>query len=196
MSGIEWVIVAIVIIALVYLYLAYTGLISKKNHAQAALSSVDVQLQKRANLVPNLLKIAQSYMEHETELMTELTKLRDQPTRLDETDDQNAFDARLRNSMSQSEGISRFFAVSENYPDMKSEKAVQEAQEAFEESEANIAAARRFYNSAVESLNSAVETFPSSLMAGAAKARRMPFFEMTNAQAAAPIDADQFLKPR
>ena len=86
----------------------------------------------------------------------------------------------------------QFFAVAENYPDLKSNDNMMRAQETFEEVEGHISAARRFYNSSVTSLNNAVQIFPGSLIANMANIQSMPYFEMDEAEKK-PVDASDFL---
>jgi LemA protein len=80
----------------------------------------------------------------------------------------------------------------ENYPDLKSDQTMLQAQKTYNEIEEQIAAARRFYNSAVTSLNNSIEIFPGNLLANLAKAKIMPFYE-TDEDSKAPIDASKFL---
>ena len=88
----------------------------------------------------------------------------------------------------------RFFAVAENYPDLKSQETMVTAQATSTEVEGHIAAARRFYNAAVTQLNNSVQIFPGNMIAGMAGVSEMPFFEETDEAAKAPVDASDYLK--
>ena len=88
----------------------------------------------------------------------------------------------------------RFFAVAENYPDLKSQETMVTAQATYTEVEGHIAAARRFYNAAVTQLNNSVQIFPGNMIAGMAGVSEMPFFEETDEAAKAPVDASDYLK--
>ena len=87
----------------------------------------------------------------------------------------------------------RLFAVAENYPELRSAETVTRAQAAFEEVEGNIAAARRFYNSAVTRLNNAVEIFPGSIVARIANVQPFPFYEVEDAAAREPVDVSKLM---
>ena len=184
----------IVLIVLVAGYGWYVSLISRRNKAREAMSSIDVQLRKRFDLVPNVVKLAQNFMTHEKSLLTDLTALRarvDQPYKRDDPDEVKAH---LDASKKLDAGLRQLFAVAENYPQLRSSDTIVRAQETFEEVEANIAAARRFYNASVTQLNTAVEIFPGSIIANMAGVRSMPFYEVEEA-ARAPIDVDDYMKP-
>ncbi len=186
--------IALVILLVVIIggYIIYASLIKTRNTAQEALSGIDVQLHKRHDLIPNLLAIAKRFMEHEKELLTDITALRQQAVNLNAksgaAEAEKAFqvEAQLQAKMGQ------FMVQVEAYPDLKSDTQMLEAQRAYTEVEANIAAARRFYNSAATDLKNAVEIFPSSMVAGMINISPMPFFEADEA-ARAPVNAADHL---
>lgn len=182
----------IIAIPLIVIYFLYVGLVKKKNKVKEALSGVDVQLQKRSNLIPNILKIAKKFMEHEKELLTEITELRAQAQKDYKSDDTGAVKEHLAIADKLGSKMGQFMLNVENYPDLKSDQTMLQAQQSYNEVEEQIAAARRFYNSAVGELNNAVEIFPGNLIAPLAKAKIMPFYEADEA-AKAPIDAGNFL---
>lgn len=168
-------------------YILYARVIAVKNAAREAASGIDVQLQKRRDLIPNVLTIAKKYMEHETSLLEELTALRATAERSgDDVGEKIKTDAQM------STALGNFFAVAENYPDLKADGPMMRAQETYEEVEAQISAARRFYNSAVTDLNNACETFPHSIFASMVGAKPLPWFEATEA-ARAPVNASDHL---
>ncbi|VAX07348.1 LemA protein [hydrothermal vent metagenome] len=173
-------------------YFWYVSLVGKKNRALEALSSIDVQLKKRHDLLPNILKIAKKFMDHEKDIMTRVTEMRAlagknyDRNNADEVTEHLAAEGGLQSAMMQ------FFAVAENYPDLKSNQNMIRAQETFEEVEGHISAARRFYNSAVTSLNNAVQIFPGSIIANMANISAMPYFEMAEIEKK-PVDASEFL---
>jgi LemA protein len=174
-------------------YLWYAGLIAKRNKAREALSGIDVQLRKRFDLVPNILKIASRFMEHEKELLGEVTALRARAMQSYDAGDAEAVKSHLESAGALHPAMTRLFAVAENYPDLKSQETMVRAQESYEEVEGHIAAARRAYNAAVTNLNNAVEIFPGSIIAAAAGVQSMPFYEETEAAARQPVDAADFL---
>lgn len=189
-----WVVVAIVVILAIVFYGWYMALIKRRNRALEALSSIDVQLRKRHDLLPNILKIASRFMQHERELLDRITQERAaamkdyRPTDPDQVKEHLAAAEVLQGSMM------RLFAVAENYPDLKSQETMVTAQATYTEVEGHIAAARRFYNAAVTQLNNSVQIFPGNMIAGMAGVGEMPFFEETDEAAKAPVDASAYLK--
>ncbi len=179
-------------IPVVIVYFWYAGIIKKRNRAQEALSGVDVQLKKRSNLIPNILKIAKKFMEHEKSLMEEITALR---SKVDDGYDQNNKEAvkeHLMTSEMLAGKMGQFMVQVENYPDLKSDQTMLQAQQTYNEVEEQIAAARRFYNSSVTQLNNAVQIFPGNIIANIAGVSEMPFYEADEASKA-PVDANEFL---
>ena len=186
-GNLAMIIIAVVVLAL--LYWLYYSLIQKKNKAKEAFSSIDVQLKKRYDLIPNVLFIANKFMEHERGLLEDITKLRAQAAKLP-ADLNNAaqkldLDASIAGKMGQ------LMVAVENYPQLKSDQTMIQAMQTYNEQEEHIAAARRFYNSAVLELNNAVEIFPSSLVAAMLSIKQMPFFE-ANEQERQSVDASKY----
>jgi LemA protein len=188
-----WILIAIVLIVLIAGYGWYMALIKRRNRAREALSSIDVQLRKRADLVPNVLKIASRFMQHERELMTELTELRASTMQGYDPKDPEAVKQHLQSADALKGAMMRLFAVAENYPQLKSNETMVTAQDTYSEVEGHIAAARRFYNAAVTELNNAVQIFPGSVIAGMANVQEMPFYEETDEAAKKPVDASDYL---
>lgn len=178
-------------VILVGFYMLYAGLIKKRNALKEAASDVDVQLKKRYDLIPNLLDMAAKFMSHEKQLFADIVNLRNDALK------QNfAIDAdksiKVENALSGK--LKSFFVNVENYPELKSSAAMVQAMQSFAEAEENIAAARRFYNSALTDLKNAVEIFPSSFVAAliGVKADK-PYFEAPDA-ARESIKAKEYFK--
>jgi LemA protein len=193
MVSIVWISTGIVVGLLVFVYVLYTRMIRLKNTALEALSGIDVQLRKRHDLISNLLKLARRYMEHEIAIIKEVTELRVSAEKAMGTTDPSEAARRFSAESALTSGIGRLFAVMENYPDLKADQPIIEAQQAYQEVEGHVSAARRFYNAAVADLNSAIETFPGPFIAPLAKAKPMPLYEVEDAAVRKPIDADDFL---
>ncbi len=153
----------------------YNSLIYKKNQVDNAFASIDVQLQKRWDLIPNLVAVAEQYMKFEQQTLTEIARLRTQliservntNTRLD-----------LENQISKALG-SLFIAV-ESYPDLKTNQHFMQLQWSLNEVEEQISAARRFYNSAVTEYNAALEMFPTNLFASSLNYQPKSQFKTTD----------------
>lgn len=181
------------LIPLVIAYIWYASLIGKRNKALEALSGIDVQIKQRSNLIPNILKIAQKFMEHERSLLEEITALRTRAAADYDNKDAKEVSDHLEVVNELSSKMGQLMVQVEAYPDLKSDQTMIQAQQTYNEVEAKIAAARRFYNSAVTSLNNAIQIFPGNIIAGWASVTEMPFYEVEEA-AKAPVDADDFLK--
>ena len=174
-------------------YVWYVSLITRRNEVREAMGSIDVQLRKRFDLLPNIVALAQKFMTHERELLEGLTALRAKVAEPYAKDDPAAVGAHLEASRALEAGMMRLFAVAENYPELRSAETVARAQATFEEVEGNIAAARRFYNSAVTRLNNAVEIFPGSIIARIANVQPFPFYEVEDAAAREPVDVNKLM---
>lgn len=175
-----WIVAALVLAGL---YAWYASIVARRNKVDAALAGIDAQLNMRHDLIPNLLAVAKRYMAHESGVLEEVTRLRAAATSA--TDPAAKFAAETQLSA----GLNRLVATAENYPDLKADGPMIEAQRGLQEVETNIAAARRFYNSAVEDLRNATQTFPGSLLAPLAGASTSPPMFEAAPDARAPVDA-------
>ena len=186
-------IVALVVGAIILFgcYNIYVSVIQKKNKVMEAFRSIDVQLQKRYDLIPNIIKIAQKFMEHERGLFEKVTELRSQamstPADMDNMGTKIQLDSQIKGLMGQ------IMVAVENYPQLKSDETMLTAQQTYNEVEEHIAAARRFYNAAVLELNNAVEIVPSSIFAAMVGAKKQEFFQADEAARKA-VDASEFFK--
>ncbi|EDP61892.1 lemA protein [alpha proteobacterium BAL199] len=189
-----WIVPGLALVAALLGYGWYVSLIVRRNRAREALSSVDVQLRKRFDLIPNVLKLAQRYMDHEKGLLAEITALRARVQEPYSGQDPSAVAAHLDASRALEANLGRLFALAENYPDLKADGTIIRAQQTYEEVEGHISAARRFYNSAVGELNNAVEIFPGSVIAGWANVRAMPFYELDEPAARQPVSVDDVMR--
>ena len=181
----------ILLIVFLVIYNIYVQLIIKKNKVKEAMAGVDVQLNKRYDLIPNILVIANKFMEHEKELISEVTKLRTQAASLKSQPDTIAQQFDLDNQIASK--MDKLLVSVENYPQLKSDQTMLQAMQTYNEVEEHIAAARRFYNSAVNELNNAVEIFPSSVVASSLGITCCPFYEASEA-AKSSVNASDYLK--
>lgn len=145
-----------------------------------------IQLKKRYDLIPNILTIAKKFMEHERSLIEDITKLRTQAANANEMSEKIKLDNAIKGKMEQ------LMVNFENYPQLKSDATMVQAMETYAEVEEHIAAARRFYNSAVNELNNAVEIFPSSIIAGMLNIKAKPYFEIQENEKR-PVNASDIL---
>lgn len=153
------IIVMLISPAVVYALL-YNSLVQRKNQVEFAYSSIDAQLKKRFDLIPNLVATVERYMQHEQTLLQELTSLRAAATRNSTTTEELAqMDGKLTSA------LRSVFALSENYPQLKAGENFLQLQRALNETEEQIAASRRAFNAAVTHYNNGCEQFPSSIVA-------------------------------
>ncbi len=171
----------LLIISLVVLmagYIWYVYIMRKRSEVAEALAAIDIHLRQRFDLIPNILRIAAKYMEHEQMLMASITALRTQALAKYDHADAASLQEHFKTVEMLSSQMGKFVMNTEQYPDLKSNEAVKDAMHAYIEAEAQITAARRFYNSAVKEYNNAVEIFPGNIIAGLLNRRPMPVFEI------------------
>lgn len=174
-------------------YLWYVALIRRRNRAQEALSSVDVQLRKRHDVIPNVLALAKRFMAHESSLLNEVTELRSRAASPYDKNQTNEVENHLQAEKQLQGALRQLFAVSESYPELKSAETIQNAQNTYREVEANVSAARRYYNASVTRLNNAVQIFPGNLIARIVGVYIMPFFELEDDSLRLPVKAAEHL---
>jgi LemA protein len=187
-----WILLAVGVLAIAA-YVWYAMIVTRRNRVAEALAGVDVQLQQRHDLIPNVLTIARRFMEHERSLLQEITELRNQAHAQAGSRDFGAAEQRFATEQRLEAGMGRLFALAENYPELRSQAPMVEAQRAYSEVEANLSAARRFYNSAVGELRNIVEIFPGSLFKGWAGVTVLPPFFETAESMRAPVEASRHL---
>lgn len=171
------VLVVIVVFIVLIPVMMYNSLVGKKNQVENVFGSMDAMLKKRYDLVPNLVETVKTYMKHEKELLTNVTKLRAKATSGTLSDnDRVALDNQLTKALG---GI---MVAVENYPDLKANQNFLNLQGSLNEIEEQISAARRAYNSAVTTYNNAVEMFPTNIMASMMNYQRKNVFEIPEAE--------------
>lgn len=150
------IILAIVVIIFVSIY---NSLVKKRNETENAFGAIDAMLKKRYDLIPNLVATVQRYAEHEKSTFTQITEMRNKSYASLSNQEKSELDAAL------SQACTRFFAVAENYPQLKASENFEHLQRTLNETEEQLSAARRTYNASVTDYNNAVQTFPSNLLA-------------------------------
>lgn len=187
------VLIALLSIAAVALYVWYGAIVARRNAVSEALGGVDAQLQQRHDLIPNVLTIADHFMRHERELFAQITQLRSAASgKLGDVDFAHIGE-RLKIEGELDRNVGRLFALAESYPELKSNAAMTEAQRSYQDVENNIAAARRFYNSAVARLRNAAQIFPGPALARAAGVTVLPPFFEAGSASRAPVEAKSVL---
>ncbi len=171
---------AYIVLALIVLWLilAYNGLVRTRNRTQEAYSDIDVQLKRRYDLIPNLVESVKGYMAHEAGVFEKVTRARSQAMQATGMAKAGAEDAL-------SGALKSLFAVAENYPQLKANENFLDLQNQLTDTEDKIQAARRFYNGMVRDLNTKIQVFPTNLFASMLGFKAMDFFgNLTDAEKA------------
>ena len=157
------IIAGIVVLLVVFWASVYNRLVRLRNWSEESFSQVDVQLQRRNDLIPNLVETVKGYSKHESETLDAVVKARQQIVNLplDATPEQKN---ELSNQLTGA--LSRLLAVAEAYPELKANQNYLDLQRSLEETEDLIAKARQIYNSSIGQYNTGIQTFPNSLVAG------------------------------
>lgn len=167
------VILAIVIIAVIVLF---NRLVRTRQMANEAWSGIDVQLKRRAELVPNLVETVKGYAAHERGVLEEVVKLRGQAGALARDD----IAGRAQAEGALSAALGKLMALAESYPDLKASANFLELQQQLSTLENELQMARRYYNGAARNQNVLVQSFPSNIVAGLFGFRERPFFELSS----------------
>jgi LemA protein len=169
-----WIVLAAIAAVAFYAVTLYNKLVKTRQMSEEGWSGIDVQLKRRADLIPNLIETVKGYAGHEREVFERVTELRAQVGKVPQGD--VAERGKLEGLLSGA--IGRLLAVAENYPDLKANENFLELQETLADVENEIQMSRRYYNGAVRNLNVMVESFPSNLVAGQFGFEKRDYFEI------------------
>jgi LemA protein len=173
---------AIILIVVLGVVLTYNRLVKLRNMVKEGWSDIDVQLKRRAELIPNLVETVKGYAGHERNLLTEIVYLRSRSLQAQGIGEKGEIETALSRS------LGRLMAVVEGYPDLKAGRNFLELQKELVDIEDQIQMARRYYNGTVRNLNTAVESFPSNIVA--------KLFTFVQAEFFALDDADERQAPQ
>ncbi len=179
------VIAGLAILIALWVMGAYNGLVKLRNRYRNAFAQIDVQLKRRHDLIPNLVETAKRYMKHERETLEAVIQARNMASAAREG--VNTEDAASMNALMAAEGglgsaLGRLFALSESYPDLKSNANMMQLSEELTSTENKVAFSRQAYNDAVTEYNTKTEVFPSSVIAGMFNFRKATLFEVADAK--------------
>ena len=160
----------------------YNRLIRSRNRVSEAWAGIDVQLQKRAELVPNLVQTVKAYAAHESTVFEEVAHIRSTGAK--------SVDARALEETALSKSLGRLFALAEDYPDLKASEGFQQLHDSLIDIENHLQFSRRYYNGAVRDNNNIVESFPSNIVAGIFNFKLAEFFEIELASQRSVPDVD------
>lgn len=184
-----WIILGVVVLAVIALIAVYNALIKSKLRVDEAWSDITVQLKRRADLIPNLVKTVKGYAKHEKGVFEKVTEARaaimsaTKKGPAEAAAAENQFEAALKS----------LFAVAEAYPDLKANTNFQQLQEELVSTEDQIVGSRRYYNGAVKDFNMKVQVFPTNVIAGMLGFKSREFFDVDEAEKESikkPADVD------
>lgn len=177
-------IVGLIVIAILVMWVVgmYNSLVRARNEVGNAWSQIDVQLNRRHDLIPNLVETVKGYMTHERETLEAVVKARQQAVQVTGSIEDKA---RVENALSQT--LRSLFAVSENYPQLRANENFLALQEELASTENKISFSRQYYNDSAMGLNNKVEMFPTSIFANMFNFKKAPFFEVESAEIRKPV---------
>jgi LemA protein len=179
------VVVVVVVVLVLAVWYAYNGFVRKRNRTQEAWAQIDVELKRRHDLIPNLVETVKGYASHERETFEAVTNARAAAVGAGATGDPNQI-AGAENALSQS--LKTLFAVAEAYPQLKAAENFLALQEQLTATEDKLAFARRYYNASVRDYNTALQSFPRNVVAGAfgTKFHALDYFQIDDDDRAVP----------
>jgi len=180
-----WILVAVVVVAVIYVIVTYNGLVSLRNRIENAWAQIDVQLKRRYDLIPNLVETVKGYAAHERETLERVIQARNMAMAASGPHDQ----AEAENVISGA--LKSIFALSEAYPDLKANTNFLNLQEELSGTEGRIAYARQFYNDSVYRYNTKIQSFPANQIAARFSFREREYFEADgDERSPVPVDFD------
>jgi LemA protein len=188
MTGL-WVILAIVVLLLLAFIASYNRFVRQRNLVQESWRQFDVELKRRHDLIPNLVETVRGYATQERTVLQSVTEARASAMQTMQTA-ASGVAAQAQAETQLGRALGNLFAVAENYPDLKSSQNFLALQQQLAETEDRIAAGRRFYNNNVRALNTRVEAFPSSVVAGMFGFTKADYFEVDDPAERAPVAVD------
>jgi LemA protein len=171
-----WVVIGFVVLILLYVIFVYNGLVALRQRVNQAYSDIDVQLKLRHDLIPNLVETVKGYASHERGTLEAVIAARNSALAAKGPAQQ----AQAENMLTKALG--GLFALAEAYPDLKANTNFQQLQTELSDIENKLAAARRFFNNAVQEYNTAIEQLPAALFAAALGFTRREFFDVGEAR--------------
>ena len=167
-----WIIIIVIVVLIIaWAFATYNKLVDLRNRVKDQWAQIDVQLKRRFDLIPNLVETVKGYAKHESETLEAVIQARNTYVSATTPEAQMKADGDLEKA------ISKLFALTESYPDLKANTNFQHLQQELTETESKIASARQFYNDTVLLYNNKVEMVPSNIIASIFKFKKETFFE-------------------
>ena len=179
-----WIIIAIIVVIIVAVIIMYNSLVSARIKVDNAWSQIDVQLQRRFDLIPNFVETVKGYMAHESETFEKIASLRTSWANANSVSEKANLDGELSNT------LKTIMAVSESYPDLKANQNFSELSEELRNTENKISFSRQFYNDTVTMYNEKLQVFPSNIIASAFHFTPRDLFETESNEARKNVKVD------
>ena len=179
-----WIILIIVVLLILFIISVYNSLVTLRQRVKNAFGQMDVQLQRRFDLIPNLVETVKGYMTHESDTLAKVTELRTAWAGAKTVDEKAKLDNELSNT------LKTIMAVAEAYPDLKANQNFESLQNELSETEDKISYSRQFYNDTVTRYNTKLELFPSNIIAGMFHFTAESLFEVDSAEARKNVKVD------
>ena len=174
MSTTAWIIIGVIVLFVLWIVMIYNGLVAMRQRVNQAFADIDVQMKQRHDLIPNLVETVKGYAGHERNTLEAVIKARN--AAIQAQSGGIATQAAAENMLSGA--LRQLFALSEAYPDLKANQNFQQLQSELTDIENKLAAARRFFNSAVQEYNTGIQQFPAVLLAGSLGFAPKEFFDV------------------
>jgi LemA protein len=171
MSTTGWIVLGVIVVVVLWVIMIYNQLVAMGQRVGQAFADVDVQLKQRHDLIPNLVETVKGYATHERGTLEEVVKLRNAAMAAQGPQQQAAAENMLTGA------LGKLFALAEAYPDLKANTNFQQFQSELSDIENKIAAARRFFNNAVQEYNTGIQQFPAALFASMLGFHQRTFFD-------------------
>ena len=179
-----YIILIIVVLLILFIISVYNSLVTLRQRVKNAFGQMDVQLQRRFDLIPNLVETVKGYMTHESDTLAKVTELRTAWAGAKTVDEKAKLDNELSNT------LKTIMAVAEAYPDLKANQNFESLQNELTETEDKISYSRQFYNDTVTRYNTKLELFPSNIIAGMFHFTAESLFEVDSAEARKNVKVD------
>lgn len=173
-------IVVVLVLLILYVIGTYNGLVSLRNKKDDQWSQIDVQLKRRADLIPNLVEIVKEYAKHESETLEKVIEARNTYMTAKTPEEE------MKASGEVTQALNKLLALSEAYPELKANQNFLGLQQDVSDTEDKISYARQFYNDSVLTYNNKVQMFPSNIIAGMFNFTKASFFEVSDSDKEAP----------
>ena len=179
-----WIILGIIVVLILFFISTYNSLVRLRQKVKNSWSQIDVQLQRRFDLIPNLVETVKGYMAHEEGVLEKVTELRTSWAKAGSVAEKAELDNQL------SGALKTIMAVSENYPDLKANQNFSELQQELQNTENKISFSRQFYNDSVTIYNTKLEMFPSNLVASMFGFKAEELFKVESEEARKNVKVD------